>query len=81
MPKVQQKKFQENLLTTLNGFRKMKEMFGLFSTTEPKCKLLHEIISSIPPFDPLFESLEVLVALEANDAGSIRCTFNKSKMF
>lgn len=72
MPKAQQKKFQEGLVVTLNGFRKVKEMFGIFSTMEAKSKLLCEISSSMPDFDALFQSLETLVALETNDAGSIQ---------
>eukprot|EP00026_Physarum_polycephalum_P001309 Phypoly_transcript_01310.p1 GENE.Phypoly_transcript_01310~~Phypoly_transcript_01310.p1 ORF type:complete len:1159 (+),score=151.61 Phypoly_transcript_01310:505-3477(+) len=71
MPKNQQKKFQENLTSTINGFRKLKEMFGVFSTIDPKSKLLCDMSRRMPNLDDLFQSLEILLSLEANEAGNI----------
>ena len=75
MPKNVQKKFQENVVTTMNGFQKLKEMYGLFATIDAKSRLLRDMSGRMPDLEDLFRSLEILISLEANGAGSILVPF------
>lgn len=71
MPRNTQTKFQDNLTSTMDGFRTLKKVINLFTTIDPRCSLLREMISQMPQLDPIFESLDVLLSLETNPEGGI----------
>ncbi len=71
MPRHLQRKFQENLKSTVVGFHKLQEVFNVFSKAELQSNLLREMSAGVPNLDSAFTALEVLFALETNEDGSI----------